>query len=46
MDGRDGDAVQADLRAVLARAKDPRALLAIGADATPEAIRRAFHALA
>ncbi len=45
MDGRDGDAVQDDLRAVLARAGDPRALLALGPDAAPDAIRRAFHAL-
>ena len=42
---RDGAAVQADLRAVIERAKDPRAVLGLApAAGLPEA-RTAFHAL-
>ena len=43
--GRDGAAVQADLRSVIERAKDARAVLGLGPNAKPFEARAAFHAL-
>jgi hypothetical protein len=42
---RDGAAVQADLRAVMERSEDARAVLGLSADAGPAEARAAFHAL-
>lgn len=42
---RDGAAVQADLRAVIERAKDARAVLGLAPHAGPGEARTAFHAL-
>jgi tetratricopeptide (TPR) repeat protein len=43
--GRDGAAVQADLRSVIDRARDARAVLGLGPNARPAEARAAFHAL-
>ncbi len=45
LDGRDGDDVRADLRAVIERAKDARTVLGLAPTAGPIAARAAFHTL-